>query len=240
VHDHVTVGVSDLDRAKAFYDAALAPLELSVPYDGEELYEWGDFSISKTGGRAVTRRAHFAFAAPSRAHVDAFWRAATSAGGRDNGPPGLRPVYHEGYYGAYVLDPDGNNVEAVFHGSPGRPGAIDHVSIRVRRLGLAQRFYRAVLEPLAARVVRDDEQLLGLAGAEGSLWVGEGEPTQNLHFAFVAPDNASVDAFWQAGVDAGFIDNGPPHERPQYHKGYYAAFLLDPDGNNVEAVCHNR
>jgi hypothetical protein len=67
----------------------------------------------------------------------------------------------------------------------------------------------------------------------------EGERTANIHFAFVARDNATVDAFWQAGTDAGFIDNGPPGERPQYHRGYYASFLLDADGNNVEAVCHN-
>jgi catechol 2,3-dioxygenase-like lactoylglutathione lyase family enzyme len=237
VFDHVTVGVSDLDRSRAFYDAALAPLEIPISR-GDQFYEWGDFSISRTGGRAVSQHVHVAFAARSRAHVDAFWRAATAAGGADNGGPGLRPHYHENYYGAFVLDPDGTNAEAVFHGSSAaRPGTIDHLTIRVRAEDASRRFYETVLKPLDIGVFLEDP--LGFRGATGSLFVLEGEPTVGLHFAFAAPDNATVDAFWEAGTGAGYIDNGPPGER-RYHKGYYGAFLLDPDGNNVEAVCHNR
>jgi catechol 2,3-dioxygenase-like lactoylglutathione lyase family enzyme len=223
VLDHVTIGVSNLDRSAAFYDAALAPLEVPVSRGGE-FYEWGDFSIARTPRRARTRRAHVAFAARSREHVDAFWRAATAAGGTDNGEPGFRPRYHDDYYGAFVLDADGNNIEAVFHGSPGIAGAIDHVTLRVRDGGAADRFYDLVAPGERGR----------------SLFLAEGEPTANVHFAFAVADNAAVDAFWRAGTAAGFIDNGAPGERPQYHRGYYAAFLLDPDGNNVEAVCHNR
>jgi catechol 2,3-dioxygenase-like lactoylglutathione lyase family enzyme len=237
VYDHVTIGVRDLGASRSFYDAALAPLE--VPrYVGTDFLEWGDFSIGVAGRRAVTRQAHIAFSARSREHVEAFWRAAIAAGGTDNGAPGLRPRYHRYYYGAFVLDPDGNNVEAVFHGVPNRPpGAIDHLLLGVRRLPLSRRFYEAVLEPLGAGPTGAD--LVGFRGVGGSLWLRESGPTENLHLAFVAEDNAAVDAFWQAGTAAGFIDNGPPGDR-KYHSGYYSAFLLDPDGNNVEAVCHNR
>jgi len=222
VLDHVTIGVRGLEPSRAFYDAALAPLEIPVSR-GDEFYEWGGFSISLTGGRAVTRRAHVAFAARSRAHVDAFHRAALGVGGIDNGAPGLRTKYHGDYYGAFVLDPDGNNIEAVFHGSPGTPGSIDHITLRVRDGARSDRFYDTVAPGERGR----------------SVFLAEGEPTENIHFAFVAPDNAAVDEFWRLGTDAGYIDNGIPGER-HYHRGYYAAFLLDPDGNNVEAVNHNR
>ena len=234
VFDHVTIGVSDEDASRRFYDAAFAALEVPVTR-GDDYLEWGDFSIGLAPRRARTQRAHFAFAARSRAHVDAFWRAAVDAGGADNGAPGLRPEYHETYYGAYVLDPDGNNAEAVFHGSERVPGEVEHLGLRVRNLRLARRFYETVLEPLGCKVVKEDP-----VGFDWRLWLYEGEPTQNLHFAFAAADNATVDAFWRAGTEAGFIDNGPPGERTVYHPGYYGAFLLDADGNNVEAVCHNR
>jgi len=232
VFDHVTIGVADIDVSRRFYDRAFAALEVPVSR-GDEFLEWGDFSIAITPRRARTRRAHVAFAARSRAHVDAFWRSAVDAGGTDNGAPGLRPHYHESYYGAFVLDPDGNNVEAVFHGAERAPAEIDHIGLRVRDARLARRFYERVLEPLGHTAVSDDP-----LGFGGRLWIEEDAPTQNFHFAFAA-DNAAVDAFWSAGTGAGFIDNGPPGER-RYHRGYYGAFLLDPDGNNVEAVSHNR
>jgi catechol 2,3-dioxygenase-like lactoylglutathione lyase family enzyme len=114
--DHVTVRVSDFEASKAFYACVLAPLGFPVGYTDESVpfTEWGDFSIA-ADEKPVAKNLHIAFAAGSREEVDAFHRAAMEAGYRDNGPPGERPVYHEGYYGAYVLDPDGNNVEAVFH-----------------------------------------------------------------------------------------------------------------------------
>ena len=116
VIDHVTLRVTDFEASKAFYSAVLAPLghELGWEDPAQRLAEWGDFSIA-ADGKPLTRDVHVAFAAKSRQEVDAFHRAALEAGYRDNGPPGERSVYHEGYYGAYVLDPDGNNVEAVFH-----------------------------------------------------------------------------------------------------------------------------
>ena len=113
--DHVTIRVSDYEASRAFYTTVLEPLGLE-PYDDETVpgTEWGDFSIA-ADDRPVAQNMHIAFPAKSREQVDAFHRAAMEAGYRDNGPPGERPIYHEGYYGAFVLDPDGNNVEAVFH-----------------------------------------------------------------------------------------------------------------------------
>ena len=120
--DHLTIGSSDPEASRRFYTEALAPLgfreigpwsdarrEISFGLDGAN-----DFAISdeyEAGGQL-----HIAFAAETREQVDAFHLAALAAGGRDNGAPGPRPEYSEGYYGAFVLDPDGHNVEAVFHG----------------------------------------------------------------------------------------------------------------------------
>lgn len=122
--DHITFGVSDFDRSTAFYDAALAPLEVhrlfDVPpehSDGVRVCGYGDdrpwFWLAEE--RAASGLLHIAFQASTRAAVDAFHAAAIEAGGMDNGGPGLRPLYHENYYAAFVLDPDGDNIEAVCH-----------------------------------------------------------------------------------------------------------------------------
>ncbi len=117
--DHVTIKVKDLAKAKAFYAAALAPLGYEV------IMEWeGKFIGLGVGGKAdlwlgvydvTAPPAHVAFAAGSKEKVDAFHVAALGAGGKDNGQPGTRAEYHPGYYGAFVLDPDGHNVEVVNH-----------------------------------------------------------------------------------------------------------------------------
>ena len=122
VLDHVSLRVRDLEASRRFYEAALAPLGFGVSYSdeggssfGRESAERGadDFWILQ--GDAPSTRVHVAFVAGSPAAVKAFHRAALRAGGRDNGAPGYRPEYHEGYYGAFVFDPDGNNIEAVYH-----------------------------------------------------------------------------------------------------------------------------
>jgi catechol 2,3-dioxygenase-like lactoylglutathione lyase family enzyme len=120
--DHITLGVSDFARSRSFYDRALAPLGLKVLMGDKTTYGgYGDsspfFWIGRPEGEP-SARAHVAFSAPDRAAVDAFHRAALAAGGRDNGGPGLRPQYHPDYYGAFVFDLDGNNIEAVCH-APG-------------------------------------------------------------------------------------------------------------------------
>jgi catechol 2,3-dioxygenase-like lactoylglutathione lyase family enzyme len=122
VIDHVTVGVSDLARSRDFYTRALLPLgfsEIGRPPAGLPEVEFGleeaaDFAISTAYPAAPV---HIAFAADRREQVDAFHAAAVKAGGSDNGAPGLRPEYSDGYYSAFVLDPDGHNVEAVAHGA---------------------------------------------------------------------------------------------------------------------------
>ena len=114
--DHVTIRVSDFEASRAFYSTVLAPLGHELGWENRELRlaEWGDFSIAQDA-KPLTQDVHVAFAARDREEVDAFHAAGIAAGYRDNGPPGERPVYHPGYYGAFLLDPDGNNVEAVFH-----------------------------------------------------------------------------------------------------------------------------
>lgn len=126
--DHMSLSVSDFSRAKAFYSAALAPLGYATfkefPAPGGGVLGLGiagqhaDFWIA--GGARCQPSMHLAFAATDHASVEAFHRAALAAGGRDNGGPGIRAQYHPSYYAAFVLDPDGNNIEAVCH-APGRP-----------------------------------------------------------------------------------------------------------------------
>jgi catechol 2,3-dioxygenase-like lactoylglutathione lyase family enzyme len=118
VIDHISLHVSDLAAAKAFYSAALAPLGYTVLMDFGHVAGLGvapkpDFWLS--GGGPEKPPAHIAFRAANRAEVDAFYKAAIAAGGVDNGGPGPRAIYHPGYYGAFVLDADGNNIEAVTH-----------------------------------------------------------------------------------------------------------------------------
>jgi len=117
---------------------------------------------------------------------------------------------------------------------------IDHVTLVVRDVAASRRFYRGALAPWGSREVDYGD---GVAfGPEGSedVAVSAGEPAAAIHLAFAAPDRATVDAFHEAALAAGGRDNGPPGLRPQYHPGYYAAYVLDPDGNNVEAVFHDR
>ena len=116
--DHIILTVSDYAASKAFYLAALAPLGYEVimefgPAGGFGVAGKPDFWIRQA--EPVRPPVHVAFSSGDRATVDRFWEAAIAAGGRDNGPPGLRPDYHPNYYGAFVFDPDGNNIEAVCH-----------------------------------------------------------------------------------------------------------------------------
>ena len=239
--DHVTIRVSDRVAAEQFYATVLRTLEIEPTYSGEDYPEWDDFSLSAAAaGEPVTRRLHVAFVAPSRAHVDEFWRVGTEAGYRDDGAPGPRPQYRDDYYGAFLLDPDGNSVEAVHHGALRSGGWIDHLWIRVPDVAAAKRFYETVAPHAGLRLRTDRPERAQFAGSSGSFSLVAGEPTEHVHLAFPAASNAAVDAFHRAAVEAGYRDNGAPGERPVYHAGYYGAYVLDPAGHNVELVNHNR
>jgi catechol 2,3-dioxygenase-like lactoylglutathione lyase family enzyme len=112
--DHIGYSVSDLAKARAFYGAALAPLGIEALHEIAPEQTGGADAWIGTGPK-LAPGVHVAFAADSRAMVDAFYKAALAAGGADNGAPGIRPHYHENYYGAFVRDPDGHNIEAVCH-----------------------------------------------------------------------------------------------------------------------------
>ena len=119
---------------------------------------------------------------------------------------------------------------------------IDHFGIKVKNLEASKLFYQKTLAPLGYKIAFDISQAVSFAEPRnadptGDFWlnVGQQEPE---HFAFSAQNEEEVEAFYQAALAAGGKDNGAPGERSQYHLPYYAAFILDPDGNNVEVVCH--
>lgn len=239
--DHVTIRAADRDASERFYEIVLPTVGVERTGADEHYVEWGDFSLTGASPeKPVTRRLHIGFVASSRAEVDEFWRVGTAAGYRDDGPPGPRPQYRRDYYGSFLLDPDGNSVEAVHHDALREGGGIDHLWIRVSDVERSKRFYEAVAPHAGFELRRDRPKRAQFAGETGSFSVVRGTPTEDVHVAFPVHENEIVDAFHAAITASGYADNGPPGERPIYHEGYYAAFVLDPDGNNIELVNHNR
>jgi catechol 2,3-dioxygenase-like lactoylglutathione lyase family enzyme len=239
--DHVEIRVSDRAAAEPFYTTVLATLGIEPTSVDAELAEWDDFGLAgATADRPVTQRLHIGFVAPTRAHVDAFHRAGVEAGYRDDGAPGPRPQYRPDYYGAFLLDPDGNSAEAVHHGALRQGGWVDHVWLRVADVAAATRFYETIAGVLGFEIRRHKPDHTQVAHDTGSFSLVAGTPTEHAHLAFPTADDAIVERFHRSGVEAGYRDNGGPGERPHYHPGYFAAFLLDPDGNNIEVVNHHR
>src|SRR4029079_6185939 len=160
----------------------------------------------------------------------------------DDAEPGPRPQYTPSYYGAFVRDPDGNSLEAVHReGIERGVNRLAHLGLRVRDLRESPLSYATVAPTVGLRVRDGDERRFHVVGAGRSFALVQDEPvTENVQLAFPASDQSTVDAFHRAALEAGFRDNGAPGERPQYHEGYYGAFVLDPDGNNIEAVFHDR
>jgi catechol 2,3-dioxygenase-like lactoylglutathione lyase family enzyme len=247
VFDHLTVRVSDLEAARNFYGTALAILGFGEPHGDEHFFEWQDLSIARVReDRPPTRHLHVGLVAPTRDQVDAFWQTLTNRGFRDDGPPGPRQKYAADYYGAFLLDPDGNSIEAVNRESPRTDGGcIDHLWLRVRDVAVSTRFYATIAPVLGFRFRAERPGRAHFAAEAGSFtvtfpdesWSAERPLTENAHVAFPARDRATVDEFHRIALAAGYRDNGPPGER-RYHTGYYGAYVLDPDGNNVEAVFH--
>jgi len=236
--DHVTIRVGDRAATQPLYEHLLRTLGAEPTHDGVDMVEWGDFGLVQADDEHPPARGlHVGFVAPTREHVDAFWHAGLAAGLRDDGAPGPRPQYREDYYGAFLRDPGGNSIEAVHHGALRRGGVIDHLWIRVADVAAARAFYET-LAPHAGVEVRElGSAHVQVRGSSGSFSLVGGEPTRHAHLALPAPRDA-VRAFHAAAVAAGHRDHGPPGERPEYHAGYYAAYVLDPDGHNVELVDH--
>ena len=237
--DHVTIRVSDLEASRRFYRTLLG----REP-EGDEYLEWDDFGIAQADDEhPVTRHLHVGFSARSREEVDAFWRTGVDAGYASGGEPGLRPQYHSNYYGGFLLDPDGNSVEACtgFRDSVDGP-PIDHLWLGVGDLGASRGFWETVAPALSLNVTGDRQGRFHVwAGDRSFALVADGRPpSENVHLALPVHTDSDVAEFHRAATAAGYRDNGPPGERPEYHPGYVGAFVLDPDGNNVEAVHHNR
>jgi len=116
---------------------------------------------------------------------------------------------------------------------------LDHVGLRTNKVKELVAFYEKVLAPLGYSKLHDFGVAAGFGrGQEVPLWIGEGQGPSSVHLAISSADRASVDSFYKTALEAGGRDNGPPGIRAQYHPHYYGAFVLNPDGNNLEAVCH--
>lgn len=262
---HITLGTNDMRRAQAFYAAVMPVVGLQPAKSTEAFFAYGPGGdglpwivvnrpfdgLPATWGNGF----HIAFRVADRASVDRFHAAALSAGGRDEGAPGLRPDYGPDYYGAYVRDPDGAKLQAVTYERSLREGPqaglISHVTSGTNDLARAAAFYEAVLAPLGLARIREEESAgidaaFGAPGANIPLFYAhvpfDGRPAtwgNGAHTAFLAPDRAAVDAFHAAALAQDGTDEGAPGLRPQYHASYYAAYARDPDGNKLQAVCHN-
>jgi catechol 2,3-dioxygenase-like lactoylglutathione lyase family enzyme len=240
--DHVSLRVPDLAAASSAFTAVLAELEIEPTMSTPTFSLWGNFALTQTDEEhPIAQRVHIAFIAPSTAHVDRFAKAGIGAGFADDGPAGLRPNYADDYYAAFLKDAAGNSFEAVHRDGVRPTGNIDHVAIRVDNVEASTAFYSTIgaAAGLAIRRRTPDRTAFSVGGSDGSFIVIAGEPTQDVHIAFSGEDD-DVRRFHADATAAGYRSNGEPGERSRYHDGYYAAFVLDPDGNNIEVVNHNR
>jgi catechol 2,3-dioxygenase-like lactoylglutathione lyase family enzyme len=243
VFDHVTIRASDREASERFYETVLATLGIEKTHADEYFgAEWNDFSLSQASDdKPGTRRLHVGFVAPSHEQVEEFWRVGTEAGYGDDGAPGPRPQYRDDYYGAFLLDPDGNSAEAVHHGDlRDDGGGIDHLWLRVADLAASKQFYETIAPYCGFRLSSEKPERASFVGEGGSFTLVQGVPTEEVHVAFPTDENDIVDAFHRAAITAGYRDYGQPGERLLYHPGYYGAYVLDPDGNNIEVVNHDR
>jgi catechol 2,3-dioxygenase-like lactoylglutathione lyase family enzyme len=240
--DHVTLRVSDLERATATLAPALAALEIEQSTSSPSLSRWGGFILTQFDSEhPVTRGLHVAFVAPSPQHVDRFANVGLAAELVDGGAPGPRPHYAADYYAAFLIDDADNSFEAVHRASERPAGRIDHVGVRVADLDASRSFYSAMgpSAGLAEERQLADRTVFAVGTSGSSILVIADEPTEHAHIAFSGDDD-DVQRFHADLTGAGYRSNGEPGERPRYHPGYYAAFVLDPDGNNIEVVNHHR
>jgi catechol 2,3-dioxygenase-like lactoylglutathione lyase family enzyme len=242
VFDHVTIRVPNLAVASSAFAAVLDELEIKQTTSTPSFSAWGNFALTQTDAEhPVAQRVHVAFIAPTPAHVDRFGRAGVDAGFTDDGPAGPRPDYADDYYAAFLKDRAGNSFEAVHRDGERPKGNIDHVAVRVKDVKASTAFYSMIGAAVGLTIRRQtaDRAVFSVGASDGSFLVIAGEPTQNVHVAFSGEDD-DVRRFHADATTAGYRSNGEPGERPRYHEGYYSAFVLDPDRNNIEVVNHHR
>ena len=236
--DHVGIRVSDRAASERFYDTVLSVLGMER-LDAEDYTEWQDYAIGTDG--PVTRGLHVGFYAPTHELVDAFHRAGVEAGYRSDGEPGPRPQYTPEYYGAFLLDPDGNSIEAVYVEGARKPGQIDHLWLRTRDVGAAAAFYAAIAPVLALEIrTHARRPRPGRRRRPVPLLRHRRRALGERPHRVRSDGRRRRRCLSHAAIAAGYRDNGGPGERANYHPGYYGAFVLDPDGHNIEAVNHNR
>jgi catechol 2,3-dioxygenase-like lactoylglutathione lyase family enzyme len=211
--EQVTIRASDQAASEAFYSAVLDTIGIERTRTGTEVGAWREFALAAAdAAHPPTGRLHIGFAAPSREHVDEFWRVGTAAGHPDDGQPGPRPEYGEDYYGAFLLDPDGNSAEAVHHDTIPSGAAIDHLWIRVADLAATRRFYESIAHRAGLQVDQPTADRVRCVPARGTHGPGSfsllpGRPTENVHLAFAATGGEAEEA---------------------------RRSVRDPDGNSVE------
>ena len=240
--DHVTLRVPDLAIASVAFAAILAELEIEQTANTPTFSVWGNFALTEADrDHPIAERVHVAFIAPSPPHVERFWQAGIAAGFTDDGPAGPRRVYADDYYAAFLKDPAGNSFEAVYRDGERPRGNIDHIAIRVADVTASTKFYSTIGDAggLTLRRQSADSAAFAVGPSNGSLLIFAGRPTQSVHIAFSGDDD-DVRRFHADATAAGYRSNGEPGERPRYHAGYYTAYVLDPDGNNIEIVDHHR
>lgn len=276
---HMTLGSNDLEKAALFYDAVMpvigharAPISLDsflayapisgvssgeavgqsdvtgriapflcvcLPYDGQFASPGNGF--------------HIAWAAADKAAVEAFHRVALAHGGRDEGPPGYRAHYSADYFAAYVRDPDGNKLQAVFYENGRRAGPggtiLSHVTLPCDDLTAGLAFYEPVFASLGIgrhRSSEDPGQDFAFSRGGADLPVAyiqrpyDGKPAaygNGQHVSFFAETREHVDSFYETALTLGARDDGPPGIRPDYSQPYYAAYIRDPSGTKIQAVC---
>lgn len=212
--DHIALRIPDLTAVDPVLEAMLGTLGIAHTHRSGTLAVFGEVLVGEADEQhPVTRGLHIAFVAPTRAAVDAFWRAGVDGGLHDNGAPGLRPHYASGYYGAYLRDGQDNNFEAVHRDGVREDGEVDHITLRVRDLEASTAFYADVGLAAGFRPIEESpKRTLFAAPDNGVLALLPGPPTEHVDLAFPANGDAVP-------------DDGP---------------VLDPDGNTVEVVTRDR
>lgn len=272
---HMTLGSNDLERASAFYDAVMpvlnharAPISLDGFLAYAPISDLDSRQSDSTGritpflcvcrpydGQAASpgNGFHIAWVASDKAAVEAFHAVALAHGGADEGAPGYRAHYSADYFAAYIRDPDGNKLQAVFYENGRRAGkggaVLSHVTLPFDDLQAGLAFYEPVFATLGLSRLRSSESpgedyafsrdgvdlpvayvqrpFDGQAAAHGN----------GQHVSFFAETSAQVDQFFEAALSHGATDDGAPGPRPAYTQPYYAAYIRAPSGTKIQAVC---